>query len=974
MNIIRLLDLAYQLKHRILLRPAPQGVVEALRLKAAASYKNVQGQVNAHNRVSSRKLVVPAGRGKNAIDLGAQYDAESGCYVVPESMDEKDERFAIFWPSAPLDLQSQEGRAELTKDGRLIESRVLPRDKFQGGDSTALFLMYAALPILGALISALTSIPRVGILGWLLLPAVVPYVRAIQRSEGAAEALRSSMLTFALPLLVVKGLSTSVGSSNIVLGFALSAVTLFLMVGFLYCLIAPVQDEEEAWGGRLARLRGFVLWTGAALGALALTMMFSPWTGGFAWFALAGSYGFVYYSRDYKERTLALQSQSARFNLGKQGLMERATSEALESQVRKALADKTPFIAWGTATGHLKKKGAKFCYDAGSPAGISIDDMFMHSMIWAESGMGKSSYIRWLMAEILKSGYPCSFAVFCGKGALAGEVRGMLDYVVETGVHLGLIEGLDAQGVKAALTNTRMEDDETDIWKGMSADIIDHATVVLEALHHHELKMRSLDAAEKLGLELEIEGLLQQQDFEVAAGGDGVELGALIAELEKKVSLRQKELNKEREWQWTLERLNKVLIAINDIRTTQTSSLPGESLLAAANFLGVQPLHLGNDEDFAARKKDWELRMETARKTIHPDLLVGGSLLQMSFEFVLKKWPTYPAETRGSFMANVDRRINPLMRGKHLVDENGVPWHSIERGEVDVGQMLKGISMGVNLPDTRHGTAGVLVQNLICQRLNNGIKLRNEVSEQEWRQRGELPVILIKDECQNLIGREDQIILPICRSTKMGCIYATQNVDGIRVKLPGDSAEQFLGSFQNYALGRTTPKSYEYAASRYGVEEMTVFKQKAVGLDYAGGIEMALDNSLFDPSHPMAAGMKQLRKAGAGRLVATHIDPVTKMRWTGQKLTGVKAVKDIEIPASGHREAQPLFSQAEFTGLLNQQGRTILWFNRAGVRRADVCTTPFLPLSQVDAVIAEIRKEREARAVTNPPHQEENKQ
>lgn len=973
LSLYLLLDKVIQLKSR-LLRSSAVPVVQEIRQVVGARFKNVQGLVNAHNRVSSRTLTVPAGHERKALELGAVWDERADAYVVPDAFDKDDARFAPFWPSAPLDLQSHEGRAELTLDGHLIESLVLPRDKFQGGDSTALFLMYAALPVLGALVCAITSLPYIGALGWLLMPAVVPYVGAIQRSEGTSEALRAFVLTFALPLLVVKGLSAMVASSWLVMFVVSAGLMLYVVAGILYCLIAPVEEDEQAWGGRLARLKAFMLWTCAGVGALVATMLFSPVVGGFAWFAMAGAYGFVYYSRDYKERTIALQSQSSRFNLGRHGLMERATGEALENQVRKALNDKTPFIVWGTASGHLKKKGAKFCYDAGSPAGISVDDLFMHAMIWAETGMGKSAYIRWLMAEIMKSDYPCAFAVFCGKGALAGEVRGMLDYVVETGVHLGLIEGLDAQGVKAALTNTRMEDDDTDIWKGMSADIIDHATVILEALHHHELNIRALDAAEKLGLEIEIEALLQEQDAEIASGGDGAEIGALISGLERNMAIRQQELAKEREWQWTLERLNKVLIAINDIRTTKTSSLPGESLLAAANFLGVQPLHLGDDDDFAARKQEWDLRLETAPKTIHPQLLVGGSLLQMSFEFVLKKWPTYAAETRGSFMANVDRRINPLMRGKYLVDTNGVPWHSIEQGEVDVGQMLRGTSMGVSLPDTRHGTAGVLVQNLICQRLNNGIKLRNEVSEAVWRERGELPVILIKDECQNLIGREDQIILPICRSTKMACIYATQNLEGIRVKLPGDSADQFCGSFQNFALFRTTPRSYEYAASRYGVEEMTTFKQKAVGLDYDGGMELALDNALFDPSHPLAAGMKQLRKAGAGRLVATHIDPVTKARWTGQKLTGLKAVRDIEIPASGHREPQPLFSPAEFTGLLNQQGRAILWFNRAGVRRSDICKTPFLPLDQVDAVVAAIRSSREARASVTAIQQQENNQ
>jgi len=103
-----------------------------------------------------------------------------------------------------------------------------------------------------------------------------------------------------------------------------------------------------------------------------------------------------------------------------------------------------------------------------------------------------------------------------------------------------------------------------------------------------------------------------------------------------------------------------------------------------------------------------------------------------------------------------------------------------------------------------------------------------------------------------------------------------------------------------------------------------------------------------------------LRKAGAGRVVASHIDPVSKNRWVGQKFTGIQATKDLEIPANGRRESQPLFSKSEFNGLLNQQGRAILWFNRAGVRRADICKTPFLPLDKVDDVVKAIKASRAA--------------
>lgn len=958
MNIYSLLDIAIQFKHRVLLRPPARPVADRMWFNVAARFANVRGTVNAHNRVSSRTLVVPASYGPRAEALGAVYDAATNTYVVPDALDEKDAKFAPFWPSAPRDLQNQEGRAELSRDGQVIESLVHPHDRLQGGDSTALFLMYAALPIIGAVIAALTSIPVVGWLAWLLLPAVVPYIRAIARSEKAPEAFRATVLTFVLPLAAAKGFLLAAGSSGIAFGVFATILNVYLFLGLLYCLIAPVEQEDQAWGGRWTRIKGFALWNTAGLVAIGMTMLFPSVIGGFLWFVMAGAYGFVYYARDYKERTLVLQSQSARFNLGKQGLMEDFNSQALEAQVRKALADPSPFIQWGVALGHLRKKGVKKSYDTDSPAGISIEDLFMHAMIWAETGMGKSAYIRWLMAEILKSGYPCAFAVFCGKGALAGEVRGMLDMVIETGVHLGLIEGLDAQGLKAALTNTKMEDDNADIWTGISSLVIDHAAVILEALHHHELMLRALDAAKKLELETEIEGLLQVKDQDEANGKDVADIDEALARLGKELGERINALSEEREWKWTLERFDKLIQAIGDVRAD--SNIPGEGLLAAANYIGVQPIHLGNDEDFIARKADWAERLAKAPQTIHPDLLQPGSLLQQSFGWVLKTWPAFAAETRGSFMANVQNRLVPLMRGKYLVDDQGVPWHSIEHGSVNVGDMLKGTSMGVNVPDTRHGTAGILVQNLISQRLYTGIKLRNEVSEAEWRGRGELPVIQIMDECQNLIGREEQRILPISRSTKMACIYATQGYEGILAKLPEAAAQQFCNSFQNWALYRTSPQSYEYMELRFGVEEMTMFKHKTAGLDYDGGLDMVLDNALFDPNHPNAAGMKQLRKAGAGRVVATHIDPVSKARWVGQKFTGIQATKDLEIPANGRRESQPLFSKSEFNGLLNQQGRAILWFNRAGVRRADICKTPFLPLDKVDDVVKAIKASRAA--------------
>ncbi len=64
-NLYSLLDLATQLKHRFLLRSAPQGVVDAMRLKASASYKNVQGMTRNRDGSWSGKAL----RGGAMVDV-----------------------------------------------------------------------------------------------------------------------------------------------------------------------------------------------------------------------------------------------------------------------------------------------------------------------------------------------------------------------------------------------------------------------------------------------------------------------------------------------------------------------------------------------------------------------------------------------------------------------------------------------------------------------------------------------------------------------------------------------------------------------------------------------------------------------------------------------------------------------------------------------------------------------------------------
>ena len=73
------------------------------------------------------------------------------------------------------------------------------------------------------------------------------------------------------------------------------------------------------------------------------------------------------------------------------------------------------------------------------------------------------------------------------------------------------------------------------------------------------------------------------------------------------------------------------------------------------------------------------------------------------------------AEQRQSFTLNSRGLLEKLLRGEKLRDANDIPWHSIEKGEVDVSKALYGEMVGLFLPPTQYGDAGEMMMRLLKQ-------------------------------------------------------------------------------------------------------------------------------------------------------------------------------------------------------------------------------------------------------------------
>jgi len=943
---------------------------ETIIVQSNAQFENLVGRFDLSDRVRSRVLDVPSEDTQLAAECGAVWNEEKNAFLVPEGMSEDD--FQEWWPKVPEDLRDSQSRITITKDGRRAEGFLQGNDMGQGNDSIATPLMYLAFPAIGALTLFLVS--WIGWAGWAFLLTTIPYFIALKQGESMKEALKALVLLQWIPMgmagmskfgaLGVGGAAAgSAGLQAYMAFFTKAAVIGFGLVGviFVVCLVAAASHPHRGViGGTAARFIQAMKWVGIILGALLVAKVL-PWGLGDAVpFVLACMYAMQFTEGNFVQTGARLCLQNNDNNLGTQGALVNSHVKAREQQAQNALNDTTPLITIGRATGHLTDKGYGYSPDKGTIMRLSLRDLTQGLIVFGMPGTGKSYSILRPIARRYrraveaiarkagKKGMAGGALIADGKdGAIISDLEDLFDIVVKPGLAVGPYEGLEPDQIVKALRGASggVVDEKSKLWSDGGDAFIYHTGIILKALVEHEKTYRAWCMAKLDGLE-ESQLLLKLEERKLRKlGQNTTEVEERLAEVVQEMGLYSCVVDSDRGWAYTPLHHAKLLSNVERVIPTGTIPKPNPKIMEVIKYLGLEEPDNSLDEEgratHAAYLNAYRKRQQNEPQTIHPDLKRPMSQLQSSLEWALLEVPAMNAEQRQSFTLNSRGLLEKLLRGEKLRDANDIPWHSIEKGEVDVSKALYGEMVGLFLPPTQYGDAGEMMMRLLKQRVMNGIKARGAHGD-KWRQAlpGQVEVMLMMDEAHLLLTADDTDMFSISRSLGLMPVLATQGFESLEDAFGSRTKAELLANLmQSVGALRCSFNTVEYLIKRFGQAMLTTFKQKTRGIDYKGGLENYRHSVLNDPNHPHAAVFDKMRLEGAGRLTALRVDLATGRRWRigAEDVIGQdELARDIDMPTGGKREVQPLFGPEEYQALLEPRGHAIVALNRAGHKRIDL--------------------------------------
>ncbi|BBQ11061.1 TraM recognition domain-containing protein [Stenotrophomonas maltophilia] len=959
----------------------PSNVKEEIIVKSAEEYENLVGRFDVTDRVRSRELDVPEADRDFALECGAVWDEKAQVFKVPDGRSE--DEFQEWWPKVPEDLRDTQSRIITTKLGRRAEGFLQGNDMGQGGDSLATPLMYLAFPVIGVLATFLVSL--IGWAGWAALLLTIPYFIALKQGEGMEEALKALVLLQWVPMALQFVVGDSDGSTEVAMqagGMAVYAQMAktylwwaFGLVGILFvvCFVSAASHPHRGViGGTAARFIQAMKWVGLIFATLVVAKVLPFGLGEAAPYVLACMYAMQYAEGNFVQNAARLYLQNNDNNLATQGALINAHVKAREQQAEAALRDKTPLITIGRATGHLSDKGYGYSPDLGTVMMFSWRDCQQGLLVFGAIGSGKSFAA---LRPIARRFRRAALAMACvapghadardrlkqqklagggaliadGKdGAIISDLEGLFDIVVKPGMRVAPYEGLAPDQIVRALRGAAggRVDEKSKLWTDGGDAFLYHTGIILRALVDHEMAYRSwcsakLEGLERAQLDAELE-LVKQRKL----GEDVAETEALIERIAEQIAIHRIPVSDDRQWHYTPFHHIKLLSIVEHVIPASPAPRANPRLMEVVKYLGLEEADTSHDEEgrlaYAAYLQQHRLRQDNAPETIHPDLFRPMSQLQSSLNWALKEVPDMHPEQRQSFTLNSRGLLEKLLRGEKLRDsKTDMPWHSIEKGEVDVSDALYGAMVGLFLPPTQFGEAGEMMMRLLKQRVMNGIKARGAFGD-KWREAlpGQTEVMLMMDEAHLLLTADDINLFSVSRSLGLMPVLATQGFESL-VNAFGsvNEADLMANTMQSVIALKCSHNTHEYLEKRFGQATLTTFKQRTRGIDYQGGMNNWRHSVLNDPDHAYASAYDKMRMEGAGRLTASRIDAVTGRRWrigSEDTLGQDEIARDIDMPTGGKREVQPLFLQEEYSALLEPRGHAIVALNRAGIKRIDL--------------------------------------
>lgn len=388
------------------------------------------------------------------------------------------------------DLRDVRGRYMLTRDGFRVSGLLLDSEMQQGSDSPAVPLLLSALPVLAALYPLATMFG----LGGQVLLALAISATSLLIASAAGVVVTLAALAFGVVLPILGGVSPLYGAAAGLLPAAFVAPVLLLGTagGFF--------SRNPLW-----HVASIVVAVLAVVGGADLVLArFSPGLAGAIWWAIACAVPLGFAFVRWFSRDLALANQGNRATIASVAPLTNTHIDARASQAERAKQDSTQFVRIGTARGVFTAKQDPYSPDEGLAFGLTVADLDTHFAVFGSTGTGKTScllrpiaagYLGWSTetSRQLAAGAIDRFVaagglvVLDGKGSLAGDFRGLKDYLlVEPGkVNLGLLEGLSPTDVVLAFKSVNAPTSESGTGKFFSTaagEMLRHFAVFLRAL------------------------------------------------------------------------------------------------------------------------------------------------------------------------------------------------------------------------------------------------------------------------------------------------------------------------------------------------------------------------------------------------------------------------------------------------------------------------------------------------------------
>lgn len=431
----------------------------------------------------------------------------------------------------PADLRDVRGRFMLTADGHRVSGLLLDSEMQHGSDSPAVPLLLAAFPVLAALAPLLIGL--LGSVGGVLVGAVLICLVTLTASAiGMLAAFGAFFVGFVLPqtggvnlVAIARAFHGSASSADAWGAFGAQghaaatsggallgggAVAVFFVVFALFGLFS----RNPIWRSAAWSLVAFAVLTvlDAAVGAV------WPVLSGGSWWLVACALPLAFVFARYTARNLALMHQGNLASIASHAPLANAHIDARAQQAERAKADTSALIPLGVSRGIFTAKGDPYAPDEGLPFVVSVADLDTHLFVTGSTGTGKTTavlkplaahYLGWSseasreraaqavddqnvkITPVFRSAG--GMVVLDGKGALAGDFKGLRDYLlIEPGQsRLGLLEGLDPTDVVLAFTTVnqpKSESGSSKFFTTAAGEMLRHFAVFLRALVDFEIE------------------------------------------------------------------------------------------------------------------------------------------------------------------------------------------------------------------------------------------------------------------------------------------------------------------------------------------------------------------------------------------------------------------------------------------------------------------------------------------------------